>query len=176
MPKETTPKRYHPVHVILHWLVAAFTFYLLYLGLFVFPSTPNSQEVQSLGTHKIVGILLGLVVIVRLVTRYVFKRPNAADAGHPLLNFGARAVHFLLYLGIFTMMITGDSLDKAYGLTNILAGNGTMPENLFVYPQRAVHGYLGYVMTGLVVLHIGAAFYHQFIRRDNLISRMWFGK
>ena len=85
-------------------------------------------------------------------------------------------MHFLLYLGIFAMMITGDSLDEAYGLENILAGNGTMPENLFVYPERAVHGYVGYILTGLVVLHISAAFYHQFIRRDNLISRMWFGK
>jgi cytochrome b561 len=176
MSKETTPKRYHPVHVVLHWLVAIFTLYLLYLGLFTFPNTPNSQEVPLLGVHKMVGILLGLVVIIRLVTRYVFKRPDAADAGHPILNFGARAVHFLLYLGIFAMMITGDSLDEAYGLENILAGNGTMPENLFVYPQRAVHGYVGYVMTALVVMHIGAAFYHQFIRRDNLISRMWFGK
>jgi cytochrome b561 len=177
MAKDTAPKRYHPFHVILHWLVASLTFFLLYLGLFVFPNTPNSQEAPLLGLHKTAGILLGLIVIVRLVTRYVFKRPEPADAGNPILNFGSRAIHFLLYVGIFTMMFTGDSLDRAYGLTGILAGNGNkIPDDLFVYPQRLVHGYLGYVMVALVTLHISAAFYHQFIRRDNLISRMWFGK
>ncbi|HCR72606.1 MAG TPA: hypothetical protein DIW23_14275 [Anaerolineae bacterium] len=31
-------------------------------------------------------------------------------------------------------------------------------------------------MIALVVLHTGAALYHQFIRKDNLIGRMWFGK
>ena len=70
----------------------------------------------------------------------------------------------------------GDSLDEAYGLENIMAGNGSMPENLFVYPERAVHGNFAYVIAALVALHIGAALYHQFIRKDNLLSRMWYGK
>ena len=177
MPDENAPRRYHPVHVILHWLVASFTFFLLYLGLFQFPSLPNAQEVQLLGLHKMAGILLGLVVVIRLVTRYLFRRPDPANAGHPVLNVLNRAVHFLLYLGIFVMLLTGDSLDQAYGLAGILAGNGkVIPEDLFIYPQRAVHGLVGYFMAALVVLHISAALYHQFIRRDNLISRMWFGK
>src|SRR3990172_5832328 len=42
MPDENAPRRYHPVHVILHWLVAPFPFFLLYLGLFQFPSLPNA--------------------------------------------------------------------------------------------------------------------------------------
>jgi len=25
-------------------------------------------------------------------------------------------------------------------------------------------------------LHVGAALYHQFVRKDNLLARMWFGK
>ena len=177
MAKDTAPKRYHPFHVILHWLVASLTFFLLYLGLFVFQNTPNSQEVQLLWLHKTAGILLGFIVVVRLITRYVFKRPEPADAGHPALNFASRAIHFLLYVGIFSMMFTGDSLDRAYGLTGILAGDGNkIPDDLFIYPQRLVHGYLGYALVALIVLHISAALYHQFIRGDNLISRMWFGR
>ena len=30
------PKRYHPIHVTLHWLVALGIFINLYLGIFVF--------------------------------------------------------------------------------------------------------------------------------------------
>jgi cytochrome b561 len=174
---QTAPKRYHPVHVTLHWLVALLTFVLLFGGLFVFPRVPNAEEAPLLGFHKMAGIFLGLFMIARLITRYVFKRPAPADAGHPVLNVIGKIVHFLLYVGVFTMMFTGDSLDEAYGLEGILKGNGeTIPENLFIYPERLLHGNIGYVMIALIVLHTGAALYHQFIRKDNLIGRMWFGK
>ena len=32
------------------------------------------------------------------------------------------------------------------------------------------------LLTGLLVLHILAAIYHQFLLKDGLIGRMWFGK
>jgi cytochrome b561 len=38
-----------------------------------------------------------------------------------------------------------------------------------------VHLWAAYVLAGLVVLHVLAALYHQFIRRDGLIGRMWYG-
>jgi len=177
MSTETVPARYHPVHVVLHWLVAILAIFLLTVGLLVFPRTPNADEVQMLGIHKMAGIFLGLFMIIRLVTRYVFKRPAPADAGHPALNVVGKVVHFLLYVGVFAMMFTGDSLDEAYGLENILKGNGgVIPENLFIYPQRFLHGNMAYILIALIALHAGAALYHQFIRKDHLIARMWFGK
>jgi cytochrome b561 len=30
--------------------------------------------------------------------------------------------------------------------------------------------------VGFIALHIGAALYHQFIRRDRLLGRMWLGR
>ncbi len=176
MSNDSTPKRYHPVHVILHWLVAALTILLLLAGMFVLSPTPNDQELQLLGGHKIMGFLLGVLMITRLVTRFVFKRPAPADAGHPALNFLGNFVHFLLYIGVFAMMFTGGALSQAYGLNEILNGNGAMPKDLFVYPERFMHGNVSYVMLVLIAMHIGAALYHQFIRKDNLIGRMWFGK
>ena len=177
MSNQTSPNRYHPVHVILHWLVAILAVFLLSLGFFIFPRTPNAEEVQLLGIHKMAGIFLGLFMIIRLVTRYVFKRPAPADAGHPALNLVGKLVHFLLYAGVFAMMFTGDLLDEAYGLENILKGSGgVIPENLFVYPERILHGNLAYVMIALIALHASAALYHQIIRKDNLLRRMWFGK
>ncbi len=38
-----------------------------------------------------------------------------------------------------------------------------------------IHEWTAYLLLFLVVLHIGAALYHQFIRKDNLIARMWYG-
>jgi cytochrome b561 len=40
----------------------------------------------------------------------------------------------------------------------------------------AFHGFSWTLLLLLIILHIGAALYHQFFRRDNLLARMWFGK
>ncbi len=39
-----------------------------------------------------------------------------------------------------------------------------------------LHLYISIVLIALLTLHILAAFYHQFIRKDHLISRMWYGR
>lgn len=171
-----TPKRYHPVHVVLHWTIALFVIAFLALGSFVMSPMPNDQELSLLGMHSMLGPILAVLILIRLATRYIFKRPAAADAGHPILNLVGRVVHALLYLGVFALLFSGASLSMTYGLPNILAGNGAMPADLFVYPQRFMHGIISNLMMALVALHIGAALYHQFIRKDNLLARMWFGK
>jgi cytochrome b561 len=176
MSTEIQPKRYNPVHVTLHWLTALLIFLPIMSGFFVLARTPDAQEAPMLGMHKWLGIILGLVIIARIVTRFIFKRPAPADAGHPLLNLAGKVTHFLLYVGAFAMLFSGDSLDEAYGLEKILAGNGSMPADLFVYPERMIHGNFAYVLAALVALHVGAALYHQFIRKDNLLARMWYGK
>lgn len=40
----------------------------------------------------------------------------------------------------------------------------------------AFHGLSWTLLLLLILLHIGAALYHQFWRRDNLLARMWFGR
>lgn len=176
MSEQSPPTRYHPVHVVLHWLIAVFVLFFLLMGSFVMSPMPNSEELPLLQMHSMFGPILGVLIVIRLGSRFFLKRPEPADAGHPLLNFASKAVHFLLYIGVFLMLFSGASLSRAYNLMEILSGNGSMPDDLFVYPQRAMHGTIGYIMLALVALHFGAAMYHQFIRKDNLLSRMWFGK
>lgn len=40
---------------------------------------------------------------------------------------------------------------------------------------RAFHELSWQILLILIILHVGAALYHQFIRKDNLLGRMWFG-
>ena len=39
----------------------------------------------------------------------------------------------------------------------------------------AFHGLSWVILLLLIILHLGAALYHQFLRRDGLLGRMWFG-
>jgi len=54
-------------------------------------------------------------------------------------------------------------------------GPSGRPPGGFGSPLRLIHGLVAYLVALLVVVHILAALYHQFIRRDNLLARMWYG-
>ncbi len=45
-----------------------------------------------------------------------------------------------------------------------------------VFPTRVMHGVIAKIIFGLIGLHVLAVLYHQFIRQDGLIRRMWFGR
>jgi cytochrome b561 len=46
----------------------------------------------------------------------------------------------------------------------------------FAFFLLPLHLYIAVLLSCLIVIHILAALYHQFIRRDHLIGRMWYGK
>lgn len=59
----------------------------------------------------------------------------------------------------------------------IVRGSGTpLPDSFDHLPQRAAHGVIAICLVALIALHVVAAIYHQFILRDGLLRRMWFGK
>ena len=148
------------------------------IGMTYLDSTPNSapEKVTYLKYHAFWGVLLALILTARVITRFAFKRPATADAGYPALNMIARIVHFLLYLGVFGMLVSGAGISAQSGLMNVFAGQGSLPEDFHIFPPRAGHGITFSILFLLILLHIGAALYHQFFRKDNLFGRMWFGK
>lgn len=175
---ERTPARYHPLHVAIHWLMALSVFLMLGIGKFLMPGIDSSdpQKPMMLLYHAITGGAIALLLIVRLILRFAVKRPAPADAGNAFLNFLARAVHFLLYFLLIGMAVSGLGLFETANLPVVFSGAAPYPSNFFDYPMRMGHGLTSWLLLALVVLHFGAAMYHQFIKKDNLLARMWFGK
>jgi len=54
-----------------------------------------------------------------------------------------------------------------FELTPILSQDRALSDRLFV-----VHTLIGAAIAGLVAMHIGAALYHHFVRRDRVLMRM----
>ncbi|KAA0279722.1 MAG: cytochrome b, partial [Chloroflexi bacterium] len=174
---ETAPKRYHPAHVAVHWLMALLVIMMLGIGKFAMPGIPpeDPQKPMMLQSHAYIGGVIALLLILRLVLRYTTKRPAQADAGNAFLNFLAKAVHFLLYLILVGMAISGLGLFQMANLPAVFSGAAPYPANFFEYLPRGGHGLLSWLLLALVLLHFGAAMFHQFIKKDNLLARMWFG-
>lgn len=178
MSEQSTPTRYHPVHVVLHWFMFVLVIMMLGVGKFVMPGVPadNPQKVSMLQIHAYIGVFIGILLVARLILRFTVRRPVPADAGSTFLNFVGKAVHFLLYLFLVGMAVSGFGLFQQAKLPAVFSGEIPYPQDFFQYLPRMGHGLTSWILVGLIALHFGAAMYHQFIRKDNLLSRMWFGK
>ncbi len=173
-----TPKRYHPALVILHWLSAFLILLTLFAGLGMLGDMPNTpQKAPMLATHMTMGLTILTLTVIRLVVRFISKKPAPATAGHPLLDKIGRATHWLLYLGALGMGLSGLGIAVQSGILPLLGGGEIpLPADFMVYPPRIGHGWVARLLLGLIALHIGAAFYHQLVRKDGLLGRMWFGQ
>jgi cytochrome b561 len=50
-----------------------------------------------------------------------------------------------------------------------------LPADFLIYPSWIAHIALAALLVGIIALHVLAALYRQFIRRDRLFRRMLFG-
>jgi cytochrome b561 len=77
--------------------------------------------------------------------------------------------------------LMGWAYSSAAGFPIVLFGVLPLPDFVPVDRELAEalkpwHGRLAFALAGLVVLHVLAALKHQFVDRDGLIARMWFGR
>jgi len=173
-------RRYHPALVTLHWLLALLLALALGLGTFVLKETPNDSidKIGALRGHMIMGIAIGALMLVRLVVRLRTSLPPAASAGHVVLDRLRSLTHVGLYLLVFAMVASGATIAVWSGLPGIVFGGAglPLPESFAAYPPRRVHGWIANALFLVIGLHLIGALFHQFIRKDRLLSRMWFGK
>ena len=170
------PKRYHPLLVTLHWLVAILVVFNLYIGKFVFVD-PDYPEQAAKG-HMVMGIAVLLLVVVRFIVRQRLPRPADADSGSKLTDTLAKLVHYGLYIMLTLITVLGASfamLSGRFARSFLGAGPASGPPPDSVLMLRGLHGLSANILLLLILLHVAAAFYHQFIRKDNLIARMWYG-
>ncbi len=174
----TTPIRYHRALVVLHWLLAVLLIVTLAVGTFALKTVPNSSpdKISALQGHMIAGGLILLLTLARLVVRLKTAHPAPATTGNALLDRLAPLTHWGLYGLVLLMAGSGVAMSVLAGLPGIVFGGvGSLPLNFDALPPRAVHGIVAKLLMLAISLHVGAALYHQFVRRDGLLSRMGFG-
>lgn len=176
----TLPTRYHPALVSLHWLLALLVMLALALGTFVLKELPNTSadKIGALRGHMIFGIAIGGLMLVRLILRLRFSLPQAASTGSALADKVGKSAHAGFYLLVIGMAATGAAIAVQAGLPGIVFGGsaGPLPESFASYTPRAVHGWIAKALMALIGLHLAGVFFHQFVLKDRLLSRMWFGK
>ena len=172
------PSRYHPLLVSLHWLVVILVFAAFALGKFMSGQPNDDAKIPFLWLHMLLGIVTLFVIVVRFIARLRLPKPPRATTGNALLDKIGVLVHYSLYVFVLLMSISGISLSMQAGLTPIVFGGSgaSLPADFYAFNARILHGFIAPALLILVLLHVGAAFYHQLVLKDNLLARMWYGK
>lgn len=170
-------ERYHSVIIIIHWLSALLIIGAIGVGLGVLDDMPNSdpEKIDFLRIHLLAGIVLLVLTLLRIVFRLRKPVPSSEHFDNVWLNRAGRGTHLLLYLVLVGVLASGIGISVLSGLPEIIfQGIGQLPETFEDFPPHKPHSILARILAALVVLHVIAALYHQFAKKDGLFSRMWF--
>jgi cytochrome b561 len=172
-----TVTRYHPVLVVLHWLVAIMISWQLGFGYFVIRSIPNSDSAKlgPLGGHMGLGTAVIALMVIRLIMRYFTSHPEPTASQREGIGTLRTPIHWLLYLVIFVTALSGWYTGFLIAHLYEVPGN-TLPADFAQYPTRVVHVWMALVLFLLILLHIAAAIKERATGDKNILSRVWFGK
>lgn len=171
--------RYHPLLVVLHWLLALMIIGGLIMGTYVLAATPNDDPFKliSLRMHMSMGLAILVLMLIRLGVRLLTAKPPHADIGNPVLNRLGVAAHWLFYILVIAMCVSGLATANLAGLREIVFGGSgaPLPADFSAFPPRKAHGALATLLTLVILGHVAAGLWHQYVRKDGLFGRMWFG-
>ena len=167
---------YSRVAIALHWIIALLLVVVGILGL-LHDDWPRTTQAMWINRHAVIGLLMWLLVIVRLGWRSTHRPPELPPEIGVLTRRLAMLGHYSLYalllmipiIGVITFIWHGRVFD--FGLFKL--DFAVKSDRAIFHPTEDLHGYLAYALFALVGIHLLAALWHHFIRRDTVLQRMW---
>jgi cytochrome b561 len=162
---------------ILHWLTAGLVLTMLPLGLVIAREWGGPFQDQLYDLHRSIGALLIVIIMVRFAYRLAHPPLPLPDDIPPIQRFAAHATHWALYALLILQPFLGWIGTSAYRAPIIVFGLFELPpiwpeDRAFSDQVLFVHGVVGLTIACLLAAHIGAALYHHFVRRDDILLRM----
>lgn len=161
----------------LHWLMAALVPVQFCIGWAAEHLAPDGSGKTLLMAHFQLGITLAGLLLTRLIWR-LCSRIDAPRNQPPWRARAAHWVHASLYALLIAICVSGYVIWVWMEAPMGFLGSVEIPR-LFTPPSdegpRAlswyVHVWGGRLLCALIALHMGAALWHQFVRKDGLIRR-----
>lgn len=171
-------ERWGPVSQALHWAVALLVLAMAAIGLTLdeLPRSPRWIWVYDL--HKSTGLLVLALMLARLAWRLFAGAPPPVPGMHRLQRLAAGATHWLLYVLVLAMPLSGWLYDSASGLRPLLwFGQFAVPKLGSPDEDRAddlhdLHEDLFTILVAVVAAHVAAALWHHLFRGDATLARM----
>ncbi|MBR0846969.1 cytochrome b [Bradyrhizobium diazoefficiens] len=162
----------------LHWGLA-----LAILGMIGFgwwmnhvPARPDRFFYRSI--HADIGYVILLLTVLRLIWRFVNPTPAMPAETSRWQKIAAHLSHGALYLVVILVAMLGwahsgahtPDYSDVFGLFHVPQFTAPDREAARAYEDR--HILFAYVLLALIAVHVLAALWHHFIRRDRVVARM----
>jgi cytochrome b561 len=170
--------RYTNTAIALHWLVAALIIWGFALG-WLMTEIPGitPTKLKYFSWHKWIGVTVFALALVRLFWRLCHPAPALSAAMHGAEKFAAHAAHFLLYVLMLCIPLSGYFYSSAAGIPVVYLG--LLPLPTMIAPDQAVAGvlksvhiWMNYCLLAIVAAHLLGVLKHEFLDRQPFLLRM----
>ncbi|MEJ8560877.1 cytochrome b/b6 domain-containing protein [Yoonia sp. GPGPB17] len=181
-----TATTYGTVTKIFHWLTALFILTVIPLGAVAnrLPYETNEQlafKAQLFSFHKTLGVIIFAIALARIIWALTQTKPAALHPERKVETMLAELVHWLLYISLVAVPLTGWIHHAATeGFAPLML---PISQDLPFVPNdegvaklfAGLHWVWSKIMVAAILLHIAGALKHQIIDKDTTLRRMWFG-
>ncbi|MFE1601396.1 cytochrome b [Methylobacterium sp. ID0610] len=172
-----TPTHYSSVQKFLHWAIALLIFGLVPVAITMTNIGEGELQNRLFELHKSVGLTVLALALARILVRAARGAPGLVEGLPAWQRTAARTSHMALYGLIVLVPVLGWAGTSAccapvawFGLLSVtLPISGGMPVGERIL---SVHVVAAFLLVAVVLVHIGAALHHHFVRRDPTLRRM----
>ena len=168
-------KEYGLLAKLFHWITFVILIAQIPFGFYLVGLEFSDRRIDLENIHILIGITVFYITLFRLIWK--FFNPSATDGNSFFKGqiFIAKLNHFLLYLSIFTITISG-ILKKLYmgeRLNFLFFKYGFNKDNFNLADTfYEVHIYANYLLIALVTLHIFAVIIHHVVFKDKILNKI----
>jgi len=174
---------------LIHWVTAGIVFWTLGLGIYMTNFVADlSDRFFLTQIHKSWGFVVFALAIARVIWLAISrKRPGLPSDTPRWQKTAARTTHWVLYLMIFLMPLSGWIMSAAAPLQDLL-NMDNMVFSYFALPDpwvpgvswvekaaRLVHFWSSIILSVTLLIHIAGVLWHRFVIKDNVLQRMTTG-
>lgn len=177
-----SPQHYSGVAKFLHWAVALIILTMLTFGQGFDDIVKEDELLFSLSAHSSLGFTVIGLIVLRILWRLGHKPPALPESVSGPQKTAAKWSHILLYGLMVLVPLTGIYAASTHELAVMAYGAFDVRE-VFAFlgaadfdGRRAIHEFGTWLLIGLLAVHIIASLFHQFVQKDGVLRRMWFGK
>jgi cytochrome b561 len=169
----TAARRFHWLTVLLIAAQVPIGLFMVRYGAATDFAAPTAQLYDS---HKLIGMTILLLVLARLIYRFVHGAPADEPTLEPWQKVVSHLTHWAIYALLIVVPVLGWLAVSYYGpfepfgikLPALAAKDDAKATQVFF-----LHMLAAYALILLIGMHVGAALFHYVIRKDGVLRRMF---